>query len=164
MIALASWIIDLLKQLPRELAVVLAASLPIIEVRGSVPLGIVFFKMGVIPTLLLSLLGGILPVFPILCLLKYGTDILRKINSFDRFFGWLFEHTKAKSGLIERFELLGLTIFMALPIPGAGIWTGCVAAYLLEIPWIPTFICAIIGTALATTVVWLATFGLVKLF
>lgn len=150
--------------IPHELVVLLAAALPVIEVRGSVPLGLLLFKLSTVKVLLLSLIGGLLPVFPILWFLENVTDGLRKIKSFDSFFAWLFEHTKAKSGLVERFELVGLTIFMALPIPGAGVWTGCVAAYLLELPWIPTFICAIIGTTIATLVVWLASVGLVRLF
>jgi uncharacterized membrane protein len=154
----------LLSGLPHGLIVLIAAALPVIEVRGSVPLGILYFKMDALTVLLISLLGGVLPVFPILWFLENLTDRLRKIKSFDKFFAWLFEHTKAKSGLVERFELAGLTIFMALPIPGAGIWTGCVAAYLLELPWIPTFMCAIIGTAIATVIVWMASVGLVSLF
>ena len=158
-----TFLTGLLKSLPRELAVLIAAALPIIEVRGSVPLGIIYFRMDTWTVLLLSLLGGVLPVFPILWFLENITDHLRKIGQFDRFFGWLFEHTRARSGLVERFELVGLTLFMALPIPGAGIWTGCVAAYLLEVPWIPTFICAIIGTAIATLLVWLASLGILRL-
>ena len=149
--------------LPHGLVVLIFAALPIIEVRGSIPLGLFYFKMDTLSVLLISLIGGVLPVFPILWFLENLTGALRKTEVFDRFFGWLFEHTRAKSGLIEKFELVGLTLFMALPIPGTGIWTGCVAAYLLEIPWLPTFFCALIATALASTLVWLASIGLVKL-
>ena len=149
--------------LPHGLVVLIFAALPIIEVRGSIPLGLFYFKMETLSVLLISFIGGVLPVFPILWFLENLTAGLRKIDVFDRFFGWLFEHTRAKSSLIEKFELVGLTLFMALPVPGTGIWTGCVAAYLLEIPWIPTFICALIANALAVTAVWLASMGLVKL-
>lgn len=156
-------LVRLFNGLPHSLVVLIFAALPIIEVRGSIPLGLFYFKMDTLSVLLISFIGGVLPVFPILWFLENLTAGLRKIKSFDRFFGWLFEHTRAKSGLIERFELVGLTLFMALPVPGTGIWTGCVAAYLLELPWIPTFICALIANALATTLVWLASMGLVKL-
>jgi len=147
----------------KEWIVLLTAAAPILEVRASVPLGILYYKFGVLKTLLLSILGGVLPVFPLLWFLENITGYFRKIPIFDRFFKWLFEHTRAKSGLVERFELLGLTIFMALPIPGAGIWTGCVAAYLLDLPWIPTFVCAVIGTTIAAIVVWMASMGIVSL-
>ena len=157
-------LIRLFNGLPHGLIVLIFAALPIIEVRGSIPLGLFYFKMDTLSVLLISLIGGVLPVFPILWFLENLTAGLRKIKSFDRFFAWLFEHTRAKSGMIERFELVGLTLFMALPVPGTGIWTGCVAAYLLEIPWLPTFVCALIATAIASVLVWLASLGLVKLF
>ena len=156
-------LLGLFNGLPHGLVVLIFAALPVIEVRGSIPLGLFYFKMDTLSVLLISFVGGVLPVFPILWALENLTGALRNIEIFDRFFGWLFAHTKSKSGLIERFELVGLTLFMALPIPGTGIWTGCVAAYLLELPWIPTFICALIATALASTLVWLASLGLVKL-
>jgi uncharacterized membrane protein len=160
---LIAQLIRLFNGLPHGLVVMIFAALPIIEVRGSIPLGLFYFKMDTLSVLLISLIGGVLPVFPILWFLENLTTGLRKLNAFDRFFAWLFEHTRAKSGLIEKFELVGLTIFMALPIPGTGIWTGCVAAYLLEVPWLPTFICALIATAIASVLVWLASVGLVKL-
>jgi uncharacterized membrane protein len=160
---LIAQLVGLFNGLPHGLVVLIFAALPIIEVRGSIPLGLIYFKMDTLSVLLISFIGGVLPVFPILWFLENLTGVLREIAIFDRFFGWLFAHTRAKSGLIERFELVGLTIFMALPIPGAGIWTGCVAAYLLELPWILTFICAVIGTAIATLVVWLASLGVLRL-
>ena len=150
--------------LPHEITVVIFAALPIIEVRGSIPLGLLYFKMSIIKVLLLSIIGGVLPVFPILWFLENITESLRKINAFDRFFGWLFEHTSKKSGLIEKFELVGLTIFMALPIPGTGIWTGCIAAYLLDLGWAEAFICAIIATAIASCVVLAASLGILHIF
>jgi len=160
---LIAHLLGLFNSLPHGLVVLIFAALPIIEVRGSIPLGLLYFKMDTLSVLLISFVGGVLPVFPILWFLEHLTEGLRKINLLDRFFGWLFAHTRAKSGLIERFELVGLTVFMALPIPGTGIWTGCVAAYVLELPWIPTFICALIANALAVTAVWLASLGLLKL-
>lgn len=156
-------LLNYLSGLPHELIVLIAAALPIIEVRGSVPLGIIVYKFSTLKTFILSIVGGVLPVLPILWFLENLTEGLRKIKAFDRFFGWLFKHTQAKSGLVEKWELVGLTIFMALPIPGTGIWTGCVLAYLLELPWIPTFICSIIATCIATTVVWLVSMGIVQI-
>lgn len=156
-------LIESLKCLPRELIVLIAAALPVVEVRGSVPLGLLYFHLGTVKVMLISLIGGVLPVIPILWFLKNITEPLRTIKLFDRFFSWLFEHTRKRSQLVSEFELVGLTIFMALPIPGAGIWTGCVAAYLLDIAWLPAFFCAIIGTAIAILIVWLASLGLVRL-
>ena len=156
--------IDLFKSLPAEAAVIITSALPIIEVRGAVPLGYLYYKLSPLKVILLSTIGGVLPVFPILWFLENITEGLRKIKIFDRFFERLFEHTRAKSGIIEKFELVGLTLFMALPIPGTGVWTGCIAAYLLDLPWGSTFICAVIATLIASVAVMVATLGFIKIF
>ena len=144
-----------------ELKVFVLAALPISEVRGSVPLGL-YFGLSPIKIVLLSILGSVLPVFPILWGLNTLTQHLRKINIFDRFFEWLFRRTHSKSKLIERLEEVGLAIFIAIPSPFTGVWTGCVAAYLFELPLIPTFIAAFVGTSLASLIVLGMSLGIIS--
>lgn len=144
-----------------ELKVFVLAALPISEVRGSVPLGL-YFGLSPIKTVLISILGSILPVFPILWGLNTLTQHLRKIKIFDRFFEWLFRRTHSKSKLIERLEEVGLAIFIAIPSPFTGVWTGCVAAYLFELPWIPTFIAAFVGTSIASLIVLGISLGIIS--
>jgi uncharacterized membrane protein len=158
------WLVNLLKGLPQELIIFITAVTPVIEVRGSVPLGILYFGLTPSKVILLSILGSILPIIPILWFLNALTEKLRKIKIFDKFFEWLFHRTRTKSKIIEEFELVGLTIFVAIPFPGTGVWTGCVAAYLLRLPWIPTFICATIGTAIASCIMWAASAGIINFF
>jgi len=147
-----------------ELIVFLMAATPVIEVRGAVPVGILTFGLDPIRVVLLSIIGSILPIIPILWFLNFATQKLRKIDYFDRFFEWLFNRTRSKSKIIEEFELVGLTLFVAIPFPGTGVWTGCVAAYLMGLPWIPTFICATIGTTIASLVLWAASAGIINFF
>jgi uncharacterized membrane protein len=158
------WLVNLLRGLPHELIVLLISATPVIEVRGAVPIALLYFKLPVINTLLLCVLGSILPVFPILWFLNTLTERIRKIRIFDKFFEWLFHRTRTKSKIIEEFELVGLTLFVAIPFPGTGVWTGCVAAYLLGLPWIPTFICATIGTTIASCIMWAASAGIINFF
>jgi uncharacterized membrane protein len=158
------WLVDLLRGLPNELIVFLISATPVIEVRGAVPIALLYFKLPVINTLLLCILGSILPVFPILIFLKYATEWFRKIEIFDKFFEWLFARTRSKSKIIQEFELVGLTLFVAIPFPGTGVWTGTIAAYLLGLPWIPTLICATIGTTIASLILWAASAGIINFF
>ena len=60
------------------------------------------------------------------------SNYLRKFSLFDTFFIWLFKRTQDRSKLIERLELLGLTLFVAVPLPITGAWTGAVAAFLFR--------------------------------
>ncbi len=158
------WIIELLKGLPKELIVAITAASPIIEVRGSVPLGILQFGLPPFKNFLISVVGSLVPIFPILWILNFLTDGLRKIKIFDRFFEWLFTRTRAKSKLIEKYETLGLALFVSIPLPGTGVWTGCVAAYLFGLPWSNTILAATIGTSIAAAILTLASLGIINFF
>jgi uncharacterized membrane protein len=146
------WILEFLKSLPKELAVFIAAATPIIEVRGSIPLG---FGLGLNPVkiFLISVIGSLIPVIPILWFLNFLTDDLRKIKLLDRFFEWLFKRTRSRSELIEKYETAGLALFVAIPLPVTGVWTGCVAAYLFGLSWMQTIAAVALGTILASTIV-----------
>ena len=128
------------------------------------PLGIIAYHLPPLTVILLSIAGSVLPVFPLLWFLNNLTKNLRKIPSFDRFFGWLFARTRAKSKLIEDLELIGLTLFIGVPLPGTGVWTGTIAAYLLGLRWIPTFMAATAGTAIACLIMWAASQGIISFF
>lgn len=146
----------------KEFFVFILAAIPVFEVRASIPLGIAVYRLSPVTTVILSILGSVLPVFPLLWFLNTLTDSLRKIPAFDKFLEWLFTRTRAKSKLIEDLELLGLTLFIAIPLPGTGVWTGTIAAYLLGLRWIPTFFAGLVGTALASIVVAAATLGVIN--
>jgi len=148
----------------KEVIVFLMAATPIVEVRGSVPFGILSLGLPATKVVLISILGSILPIIPLLWFLNTLTERLRKIASFDKFFEWLFTRTRSKSKIIEEFELVGLTLFVAIPFPGTGVWTGTVAAYLLGLPLLPTFICATIGTTIASLILWAASAGIISFF
>ena len=157
------WILTFLKGLPKELIVLITAASPIIEVRGSVPLG---FVLGLPPlkTFLISIVGSLIPVIPILWFLNFLTDELRKIKIFERFFEWLFERTRSRSKLVERYETLGLALFVSIPLPGTGVWTGCVAAYLFGLPWSNTILAVTLGTTIAAAILSAVSLGIINFF
>lgn len=148
----------------KEIIVMVLAAIPIFEVRASVPLGIIAYHFSPLKAVVLSIIGSVLPVFPLLWFLNTLTERLRKIPSCDKFFEWLFTRTQAKSKLIKDLELIGLTLFIAVPLPGTGVWTGTIAAYLLGLRWLPTFLAGAVGTAIASAVVAAASLGIIKFF
>jgi len=158
------FLVELLRGLPKELIVFITAAAPVIEVRGAVPIGIVMLKLAPLKVIFLSIIGSILPIIPILWFLNTATEKLRKIPAFDKFISWLFTRTRSKSKIIADFELIGLTLFVAIPFPGTGVWTGTIAAYLLGLPLIPTFLCAVIGTTIASGIMAAASLGIINLF
>ena len=146
----------------KELIILIVAAVPVFEVRASVPLGIIAYHLPVATAIILSIIGSVLPVFPLLWILNNLTDRLRKNPKLDRLFEWLFTRTRSKSKLIEDLELVGLTLFIAVPLPGTGVWTGTIAAYLLGLRWIPTFIAGAVGTSIASVLVAAATLGVIN--
>ncbi|MEO0131506.1 MAG: small multi-drug export protein [candidate division WOR-3 bacterium] len=141
------------RSLSSKLVVFLTAMIPIVELRGAIPLGINFYKLPWFLVLPLAIAGNIVPVLPILVLLDRITKLLSNILIFRRFFDWLFSRTRKKSKIIERYEYIGLLIFVAIPWPGTGVWTGALAAFLLGLNTLPAFLVICAGVVLAGIVV-----------
>ena len=110
--------------LPNELVVAVISALPIVELRGAIPIGHHLMNMDPIPTFILSVVGNMLPVFFILKFLGPLSNLMMKIPLGKRFFDWLFARTRSKSESIQKYEALGLMIFVAIPFPVTGAWTG----------------------------------------
>lgn len=136
----------------KEIAVVVLAALPISELRGAIPMAL---AMGFSPqkAYFLAFVGNLIPVVPLLFLLEPISARLRHIKIFERFFDWLFERTRRKATLIEKFEALGLILFVAIPLPITGAWTGCVAASLFKIRFRYALLAIVAGVAIAGLVV-----------
>ena len=138
--------------LNKEIAVVVLAAMPISELRGAIPLAL---AIGFSPSkaYVLSLLGNLIPVIPLLFLLQPVANKLQHIKIFQKFFDWLFERTKRKARLIEKFEVLGLMLLVAIPLPMTGAWTGCIAATLFKIRFRYAILAIVLGVVIAGLIV-----------
>ena len=136
----------------KEVTVLITAALPISELRGAIPLALAM-ELSPLKAYLISVLGNLIPVIPLLFFLEPLAAKLRHIGVFEKFFTWLFERTKRKASLIERFEALGLILFVAIPLPITGAWTGCVAASLFKIRFRYAFLSIMLGVLIAGLIV-----------
>ena len=137
-------ILQALKGLPKEWIVVIVSALPIAELRLAIPLGL-SFGMSLEKVFVLSVIGNSVPVAPILFLLAPVSQRLRRFKLWARFFDWLFERTKKKAQAVQKYEALGLAVFVAIPLPMTGAWTGAVAASLFKIRFRYAFIAVVAG-------------------
>ena len=135
-----------------ELAILMVATLPFIELRGAIPLAI---AMGLEPrqAFLLGIVGNLLPIVPLLLLLTPVTEFLRVFTIFDRFFEWLHQRTIRQSDKVEKYGAFGLIFFTAIPIPTTGAWTATVAATLFRIRFKYAFPAISFGVLVAGVVV-----------
>ena len=130
----------------------LAAS-PISELRGAIPLAILEFDFPWYYAYIIAAIGNMLPVPFILLLLNTLTQILSRFTFFDRFFKWLFTLTRRRGTLIEKYERIGLVLFVAIPLPITGAWTGSIAAVLLGISFKRAILSIFIGVLISGIIV-----------
>ena len=115
----------------RELAVVLISMVPLVELRGAVPLGAV----AGVPAIELIPLAVIGNMIPIPFLLFFGEKLLDWVCSLGPLSGFATKYREkllGKTGQVTRYERLGLFLFVAIPLPGTGAWTGSMVAAFLD--------------------------------
>ena len=136
-----------MSNLPPELVTLIIGALPIAEIRGAIPAGIAL-GLTFPQAYFWGCLGNLLPVIPLLLFLNPVADRLRRFPLWKRFFDWLFERTARKGEIIQRYEALGLAIFVLIPLPLTGAWTGCAAAVLFKLPFrlaLPAIAAGVLG-------------------
>ena len=142
-----------LETVGRELCVFFCSMLPIIECRGAIPLG---WGLG-LPwwqTVLFSLAGNLLPVPFILLFIRAVLRWMResRVKLFANIAAWLDRKIEKHKGTIERYSYWGVVIFVALPLPGTGAWTGTLIASVLGLEPKKSFLAATLGVLIATAI------------
>lgn len=145
-----------LETVGRELCVLFCALLPIIECRGSIPLG---WGLG-LPwwqTFLLSVAGNLLPVPFILLFIRAVLKWFERsrIGFLNRFGAWLNRKVEKHKSTIEKYSYWGVMIFVGIPFPGTGAWTGTLIASVLGLEPKRSFLAAVGGVLIASTIMTL---------
>ncbi|NLY42962.1 MAG: small multi-drug export protein [Clostridiaceae bacterium] len=117
--------------LPNELAVFIIASIPVVELRGAIPVGMAM-DMDWKTVYILSVLGNIIPVPFIIWFMRPLFSFLRKTRYFQGAVQWLEKRTMKKAETVMKYSAFGLFLFVAVPLPGTGAWTGAMIASMLD--------------------------------
>ena len=140
----------------------LVAMIPIAELRVALPVAILIYKMSFWTAMFWSVLGNMLPIFFIVYLLKSVADFLIKHWQLaKRFFDWWFSRVRRKfeGGALKYGINLALVVFVAIPLPLTGAWSGAVAAFLFGIPPRRALILITLGVIIAGIIVAAITAG-----
>lgn len=129
------------------------AASPISELRGAIPWGILELHFPWYYAYVLAVIGNLLPVPFILLFLDTASRLLSRVRFFERVLNWLFERTRRRGKIIERYERIGLILFVAIPLPITGAWTGSIAAVLFGLKFRHAFLSILIGILIAGTIV-----------
>lgn len=118
------------------LCTLLLAALPIIELRGAIPLAIFAWGIDPVSAAIIGIIGSFLPVIPGILFLKFLSGWLSdRFYVLNRFFAWLFEHTQKKhGGTFNEFRDLALFIIAAIPLPLMGAYSGALVAFVFGVP------------------------------
>lgn len=153
---------QLLEFLSIELTVMLTASLPIIEMRGAIPVGI---SLGLNPihAAILAFIGSMIPVPFIFFTIRPIFNYLKGTRAFNRIVTRLTHTTASNSLKIKKYGFLGLILVVAIPLPGTGVWSGTLVATLMNLRFKWAFPAILIGNIIAGVLIMLLSRGLVNL-
>ena len=134
---------------PDDAVVFTLATLPVLELRGAIPAGY-WMRLHPVRLTVLAVLGNMVPVpFIILYLKKLATFLSQRSAWATRIMDLLFERARRKAAPIEEFQWLGLMLFVAVPFPGTGAWTGAIIASVLGMPFWSGLSANFVGVVLA---------------
>jgi len=137
--------------------IILISMVPIIESRGSIPYGILVLGLPWYKVVFVSIIANFLVTVPIVYLLEPISLYFRRFSIPNRFFNWLFARSRKKGSIISKMKLLGLIIFIGIPLPVTGAWTGCVAANVFGINKLHTLLGVFLGILLSVAIITILT-------
>ena len=139
------------------------AMVPVLELRGAIPLGI---AAGLPPAVacVTAILGNLLPVPLIMLLARRVADWLRGTALFGPRIDWLERRAHLKGRIVRKYRLLGLVVLVGIPLPGTGAWTGALVASVLDIRMRNALPAILLGLVIAGGITTAVTMGLIHLF
>lgn len=139
----------------------LLSLLPLTELRATIPLA---QSLGIPPlrAFLLAVGGNLIPIIPLLLGLDPLSRLLLNFPAVDRVFRRILAKTREKGRQVNRYGILGLFLFVAIPFPGTGAYTGAVLAWLLGLNKMHSLTAISGGVILAGILVSLASIGVIK--
>jgi len=139
--------------IPKELIVIIISALPILELRGALPVAINILHIPWYWAFCLAVLGNLLPVPFLLLFLESLAKGVSRVDSGKKLVDCVFRRTRQRGQIIERYERIGLTLFVAIPLPLTGAWTGSIAAFLFGLKFYRSLLFIFFGIVIAGAIV-----------
>ncbi len=139
--------------------------LPVTELRAAIPFVLSYFGGDPILILIFAVIGNIIPAFIILWGLDIVNNWLQKHESFiKKGYNWVLAKTRKKTeAKVLQYGYLALLLFVAIPLPGTGAWTGSLAAWLFGFPKKKAFLVICLGVVMSGIIVTLLTTGAINI-
>lgn len=157
--SLVSFFIDLFGGINKDIVIFIISLMPILELRGGL-IAASLLHVEFVRAVIICVVGNVLPIPVVLLFLKEVLDILGKWNVTKRIVTWLEKKVDSKREQIDKYGYLGLILFVGIPLPGTGAWTGSLLAVMLGLNKKKSFICILIGVALAAVIMSIFSYGI----
>lgn len=146
----------------QELAVILCSMLPVIELRGAIPVGWFTFHMPWWQSFLFAVIGNMIPVPFILLFIRKILEWMEgsRVGFLNKIGGWIRRKADKNTDKIQKYGFWGVCFFVAIPLPMTGAWTGSLVAATIHMNFWKALLSALIGVLIAGTVVSLICFGI----
>ncbi|MFH1639215.1 MAG: small multi-drug export protein [Chloroflexota bacterium] len=151
MITLLETLLDF--NLPKEVVALVLSALPVFELRGSLPVLINFFHFPWYYAFLLAIIGNMLPVPFLLLFWDSLSTLLARVSFFQKPLGWLFLRTRRRGTIVAKYGVIGLLMFVAIPLPVTGAWTASLIAVIFGIKFLPAFMAILGGVVIAGVII-----------
>lgn len=160
---LVQWFVDNLGGVAaEELIVFIVSMMPILELRGGLlAAGPAFLDIPVMRAMPICIIGNLLPIPFILLLIKPIFRWLRGTKLFRPMVEKLEAKAMGKSDQIANYEFWGLMLFVGIPLPGTGAWTGSLIAALLDMDWKKAFLAVCLGVLMASVIMYILSYVLI---
>ncbi len=144
----------------KRLIVFIISLMPILELRGGL-LAASILKLDPISSYIICIIGNLLPVPFILIFINKILDFLRTKKKCKKLVNWLDKKVDKNKDKIEKYGYLGLVLFVAIPLPGTGAWTGCLIASVLNMNKKKSFLATCLGVFIASIIMMIISYGIV---
>lgn len=143
----------------KELIVFIISLMPILELRGGL-IAAALLGLNGLKSFIICFIGNIIPIPFILWLITPIFNYLKKTKLFNGLVTKLENKAISKKDQIEKLEYIGLMLFVGIPLPGTGAWTGCLIAALLNMNKKKAMLYAILGVTLAGLIMMILSYGI----
>ncbi|MBP7401831.1 MAG: small multi-drug export protein [Clostridia bacterium] len=141
--------------------VFLGSMIPVTEQRATIPIGINVFHMSPLLVFLLALIGSLIPTPFLILFFRVVLEWLKRFRWLDWFTGFLENRIRKNVHKFEKKAEWGLIIFIAIPLPGTGVWTGSAVASTIGFDFKKAQLCVVLG-GLISAVALTAFFSIIR--
>ena len=159
---MAEQLIEALGAIPNEIKLIIISMLPIIELRGAIPVG-VLLGMPPIESFLISVVGNLIPIPFVILLGRPIFNWLKKTKLFAGLMEKLEKRIEKKADSVMKKAALGLYIFVAIPLPGTGAWTGALIASMFDMRFKYALPAIVLGVLTAGIIMTVGSYGISSL-